>query len=234
MLIVSEADMSLKLIYFKMRALAEAPQMLLHFADIEYEYIMSWDHFDDVWSNVKPMITFKQLPILVTESGAEIAQSAAILNYIQDIAGLTPKDPVQAAQANAILLSAQELFAPLNPTVNFAVGDEFRAKAGAMRAMLLSRFDDLDRALVRGGSQFFTGNEPIACDFAAFHHLDLSRLLDAELLTGFQRLKQFLEDIAAIPSIAAYLEARPALTDVSIAPKLMIDGQAHPTGTQQT
>ena len=45
----------LKLVYFKMRALAEAPQLLLEYSDLEYEYLMSWDHFDDVWSKVKPL-----------------------------------------------------------------------------------------------------------------------------------------------------------------------------------
>ncbi len=33
-----------------MRALAEAPQLLLEYSGLEYEYLMSWDHFDDVWS----------------------------------------------------------------------------------------------------------------------------------------------------------------------------------------
>ena len=42
----------IKLIYFKIRALAEAPQMLMRCYDIDYEYVMSWDHFDDQWSNV--------------------------------------------------------------------------------------------------------------------------------------------------------------------------------------
>ena len=47
-----------------MRALAEAPQLLLEYSGLEYEYLMSWDHFDDVWSNVKPTIPFQQLPMM--------------------------------------------------------------------------------------------------------------------------------------------------------------------------
>ena len=43
----------LKLIYFKMRALAEAPQLLLNYGKIEYDYLMSWDYFDGEWSRVK-------------------------------------------------------------------------------------------------------------------------------------------------------------------------------------
>ena len=52
----------IKLVYFKMRALAEAPQLLLEYSGLEYEYLMSWDHFDDVWSNVKPKIHFNNFP----------------------------------------------------------------------------------------------------------------------------------------------------------------------------
>ena len=69
--------MSLKLVYFKMRALAEAPQLLLHYAGIDYEYLMSWDYYDDDWSNIKPQISFKQLPVLIIDETHEIAQSIA-------------------------------------------------------------------------------------------------------------------------------------------------------------
>ena len=73
----------LKLVYFKMRALAEAPQLLLNYCEINYEYIMSWDHFDDQWSNVKPKLAFKQLPMMEVEDGTQICQSIAILQYIE-------------------------------------------------------------------------------------------------------------------------------------------------------
>ena len=52
-----------------MRALAEAPQLLLTYCGIDYEYCMSWYHFDDAWANVKPKISFQQLPILEVEDG---------------------------------------------------------------------------------------------------------------------------------------------------------------------
>ena len=55
-----------------MRALAEAPQMLMEFADLKYEYLMSWDYFDDDWEMVKPTIPFQQLPILVVDDDDKI------------------------------------------------------------------------------------------------------------------------------------------------------------------
>ena len=83
----------IKLVYFKMRALAEAPQMLMRSCGIEYTYLMSWDHFGDQWSNVKAKVPFKQLPILELDNGTQIGQSIAILNYIEKIAGLSIPDP---------------------------------------------------------------------------------------------------------------------------------------------
>ena len=100
---------SLKLIYFKMRALAEAPQMLMKFADLNYEYLMSWDYFDDDWEMVKPTIPFQQLPILVVDDEHQIAQSTSIMRFLQRLADMEPQDPVVAAKADAILESAQEL-----------------------------------------------------------------------------------------------------------------------------
>jgi hypothetical protein len=61
------------------RALAEAPQLLMRCNKIGYDYLMSWGHFGDVWDKIKPTITFKRLPILDVDDGHQIAQSFAIL-----------------------------------------------------------------------------------------------------------------------------------------------------------
>lgn len=224
----------IKLVYFKMRALAEAPQLLLEYSGLEYEYLMSWDHFDDVWSNVKPTIPFQQLPMMETEDGTQICQSIAILQYIENSSGSSISDPIKAAEAMAILQSAQELFAPLNPTVNFATGDDFVTKRNTMREGLKNRFADLARCLEKYDGKYFIDDTPRAAEFAAYHHFDLSRYLDPEILNSFPRLLQFTNDIESINSISSYLENRPKLVDVGIEPKLIIDGKAQPTGVQKT
>ena len=226
--------MTLKLIYFKMRALAEAPQMLMHYAGIDYEYLMSWDYFGDDWENVKSQVPFKQLPILIVDDKHQIAQSISIMRYIEKISRLELDDPIASAKADAILQSAQELFAPLNPTVNFAVGEDFDSKRESMKPVLLSRYEDLERALISNGKKFFIDDVPRACEFATFHHLDISKRIVPEILEQFTRLQQFMLDIKEIESVAIYLDARPDLIDVKVAPKLVIDGVAHPTGTQKT
>ena len=226
--------MSLKLVYFKMRALAEAPQLLLHYTNIDYELVMSWDYYGKEWSEIKSQVPFRQLPMLVIDDKHEICQSIAILTYIENIAGLKINDPILNAKANAILQSAQELFMPLNPTVNFAVGEDFQKRKEEMKPNLISRFEDLERALNASKKTFFIDDNPRACDFATFHHFDLSKKLDEEIINKFPRLVQFIDDIMSIDQIKSYLDNRPDLINVSIEPKLILDGVPHPTGTTKT
>ena len=71
----------LELIYFKMRALAEAPRMLFHYTGIEYEDLMSWDYYDKEWSEVKPNIPFD---MLIIDKKYKICQSMAIMTFIEN------------------------------------------------------------------------------------------------------------------------------------------------------
>ena len=224
----------LELIYFKMRALAEAPRLLFHYTEIEYDDVMSWDYYGKEWSEVKPNIPFKQLPMLIVDKKHQICQSLAIMTFVENLAGINIIDPILNAKANAIMQSAHELFMPLNPTVNFAIGEKFKKKREDMMPFLMSRFEDLEKAIKENGKKFFILDEPRACDFVAFHHLDLSKMLDPKLIKKFPRLEKFLEDIMSIERVKSYLDKRPNLIDVSIEPKLVIDGVQHPTGVKKT
>ena len=224
----------LELIYFKMRALAEAPRLLLHYTKLEYDYIMSWDYYNKDWSEAKSKVPFRQLPMLVVNKKYEVCQSIAILTFIEKIAGIDIFDPILNAKANAVMQSAQELFMPLNPTVNFSVKDRFKKKSEDMMPFLKTRFEDLERALKDNDEKFYIDDKPHACDFAVYHHLDLSKFIDPELIKKFPRLEKFIEDIETIETIKSYLNSRPKLINVGVEPKLVIDGVAHPTGVKKT
>ena len=224
----------LQLIYFKMRALAEAPRLLFHYVGLEYEDVMSWDYYGKEWSEVKSKVPFRQLPMLVVDQKHEICQSIAILTFVENIAGINISDPILNAKANAVMQSAQELFMPLNPTINFSVGDRFKKKREDMMPFLNSRFEDLERALKDNDKKFYVDDTPHACDFAVYHHLDLSKFLDPKFIKKFPRLVKFIEDIESIETVKFYLNSRPKLIDVGVEPKLVIDGVAHPTGVKKT
>ena len=217
-----------------MRALAEAPRLLLHYTELDYKDIMSWDYYGKEWSEIKSKVPFRQLPMLVVDQKHEICQSIAILNFIEKIAGIEISDPIVNGKANAVMQSAQELFMPLNPTINFSVGDRFKKKREDMMPFLNSRFEDLERALKNNDNKFYVDDKPHACDFAVYHHLDLSKLLDRKVINKFPRLEKFIEDIESIESVKSYLNSRPQLIDVGVEPKLVIDGVAHPTGVKKT
>ena len=195
---------------------------------------MSWDHFDDEWSNIKPKLAFKQLPMMEVEDGTQICQSIAILHYIESLGGLKISDPLMAAEAMAVLQSSQELFAPLNPTVNFAVGQDFKNKRETMKANLENRFSDLARYLDKHEGRYFIDDTPRAAEFACFHHLDLSKALDPEILEKFPRLIEFVKDIESIDAVSNYLKNRPKLVGVGTEPRLVINGTEHPTGVNKT
>jgi len=220
----------LTLVYFKMRALGEAPQMMLRHRDHPYRYAMGWDYFGKPWAEAKPEVTYRQLPMLVTEDGTRITQTGAIMRYLAGRLDLMPTDPLTAALADEVFEGAHELFMPLNPVVNFKTGDAFREAGERCLPSLKARFADFERLLARHDGPFFFGAAPYYCDFAAFHHIDLSHFLDESILTDFPRLREFTDAMRMLPGLGAYLADRPELIGVGVGPKLVIDGVPVPTG----
>ena len=113
----------LQLIYFNLRALCEAPRMMLHTAGIEYSYEMAWDYFKKPWGDVKKEVIFHKLPLLVIDEKIEIWQSNTISRYIAKLTNNIPNNEEMVAYADSIFESAHDLFFPLNPTINVWVGE---------------------------------------------------------------------------------------------------------------
>ena len=150
----------LQLIYFKMRALAEAPQMLMHYTCIKYEYIMAWEFYGKTWTESKMLLPFKQLPLLIVNDKYQIPQSNSILRYLEKITGLAHENAELAALSDSIIEGAHELFSPLNPTINFAIESDFVEKKENMRPILKSRADDFNKLLSKYPGPFFFEDGP--------------------------------------------------------------------------
>ena len=57
-----------------MRALAEAPRLLLHYTKLEYDDIMSWDYYGKEWSEIKSKVhdVYEEAPEKVFDPPIEI------------------------------------------------------------------------------------------------------------------------------------------------------------------
>ena len=152
------------------------------------------------------------------------------MRYLAERLDLTSTDPLHAAAIDEVFEGSQELFFPLNPTVNFFTGDKFRESREALLKTFETRLEDLERLLGRHDGPFFFGREPLYCDFGVFHHVDLAHFLDQDILAAFPRMQEFMSEMTALPGVSSYLARRPELIGVGVGPKLVIDGVAVSTG----
>jgi glutathione S-transferase len=222
----------LELIYLNVRALAEAPQMIMHYANIPFSYKMAWDYYGEPWLNQKKNAPFNQLPILIINDKIQIWQSGAIVRYVANIANITPKDPILLAYADAIFESTQELQSPLNPTINLYTKEKFNEFRNKLINIILpKKFYNFDRQLKKISGNFFLGNEPYYCDFAAYHYFEMALLLDKNIFDDYPRIKNHMYALINLNGIKKYLNSRPKIIDIGINPKMKINDTEIRTGS---
>ena len=222
----------LQLIYFNLRALCEAPRMMLHTAGIEYSYEMAWDYFKKPWGDVKKEVIFHKLPLLVIDEKIEIWQSNTISRYIAKLTNNIPNNEEMVAYADSIFESAHDLFFPLNPTINVWVGEmHLKNKKNLLNEILPKAFTNFEKLLSKYEGNFFLGERAFYCDFNVYHHVSLALLLDDKILDNFPKLKKFMSDFEKIQGILDYLGSRPKLIGIGTWPKVVIDGIEYTSGT---
>ena len=223
--------MDLKLIYGNMRALCEAPQMMLHYADIPYEYKMVWDHYGSSWAEVKKDIIFNRLPILIINEDKYLWQSNTIIRYLSNLTKTKPSDEFQLAYCDAVFESTHEMFSPLNPTINMTFGEKYNSnKKKLLEDILPNSLNNFEKLLQNSSGNFFIGNDPYYCDFNAYHHFSMCLILDKNIFSKFPNLKKFINNFEKLNNIKNYLDGRPELVELGKSPHFLIDGKKIPTG----
>ena len=223
--------MDLKLIYGNMRALCEAPQMMLHYADIPYEYKMVWDHYGSSWAEVKKDIIFNRLPILIINEDKYLWQSNTIIRYLSNLTKTKPSDEFQLAYCDAVFESTHEMFSPLNPTINMTFGEKYNSnKKKLLEDILPNSLNNFEKLLQNSSGNFFIGNDPFYCDFNAYHHFSMCLILDKNIFSNFPNLKKFINNFEKLNNVNNYLNGRPELVELGKSPHFLIDGKKIPTG----
>ena len=214
-----------------MRALCEAPQMMLHYADIPYEYKMVWDHYGSSWAEVKKDIIFNRLPILIINEDKYLWQSNTIIRYLSNLTNTKPSDEFQLAYCDAVFESTHEMFSPLNPTINMTFGEKYNSnKKKLLEDILPNSLNNFEKLLQNSSGNFFIGNDPFYCDFNAYHHFSMCLILDKNIFSNFPNLKKFINNFEKLNNIKNYLDGRPELVELGKSPHFLINGKKIPTG----
>lgn len=210
----------LKIVYFGVRARAEAIKMTLAYGKIEYTEVSPNDYYGKEWPEARLSDEgppFNQVPVLAV-GDAEIGQSGSIVRYAASLAKAVPEDPVLAAKCDSVFETSQEL-AMINPIVNLMKGDDFTEKKKnffektyPLRLKALARF--------LGDQEFFCGEKPMYCDFAVWHVMDLARLLEPTALDSHPAMLKWFERVANVEGVNGFLKSRPDICDMSVAPRL--------------
>ena len=221
----------MKLIYGNMRALCEAPQMMLHYADIPYEYKMAWDHYGSSWAEVKKNIIFNRVPILIINEDKYIWQSNTIIRYLSNLTKTKPSDEFQLAYCDAVFESTHEMFSPLNPTINMTFGEKYDSnKKKLLEDILPNSLKNFEKLLQNSSGNFFIGNDPYYCDFNAYHHFSMCLILDKNIFSNLPNINKFINNFEELNNIKKYLDIRPELVELGESPHFIIDGKKIPTG----
>ncbi len=221
----------LDLVYFKMRAFTEAIQMQLCYGRVPYTYYMAWEYFKKSWPEMKKEIGFGQLPVLVVDNQTTIWQSGSIMRYTAKFAKTLPTNEENRAIADAIFESSQELFQPLNATINFKTGEEYEGIKKTILSGFVPKIFYFNKYLEsdkRG--PFFLGSSPSYCDFGVYHQLSMIRVLEPTIFDDWPSIGSFLSAVENLSGVSEYLNSRPELVGIKEEPKLIIKGTAVPTG----
>ena len=221
----------LKLIYGNMRALCEAPQMMMQHANIPYKYEMVSEYFNKPWNEAKKEIFFNRIPILIINENEYIWQSNTIVRYLAKLTNTMPEDSFTSAYADSIFESTHEMFIPLNPTINIFTGEEFKKnKEKLLNTILPKSLDNFEKILKKFKGDFFLGDTPYYCDFNGFHHFSLVELLDNKVLNDYPLIIKFMNSFKRLSGIEEYLSNRPKLIDIGTSPKFIVNGKEYLTG----
>jgi glutathione S-transferase len=215
-------------VYFTLRGLADLPLLVLEVAGVHFTALHVGGQTDWI-AELKPLLPFGRLPVMLDAAGNVIAQSASIVRHVVRfyVAG---RGVQEEAQIDTWFEQVKELFGThqtwgkaFNASALRHATPEELESASALHyrstrnrgtysqvetslAALKTFEDHLQRA---EGSGYLAGGEISYADLALF--LQLWELLEEDQFPAafdggsFPALRAFVERVAALPRVAAYL-----------------------------
>jgi len=188
----------------------EPVRIALHAAGIEFEdHRFSFAEFADIAAKSR----FNAVPTLEIDE-AQITQSNALSRYVGKMAGLYPKDDLQALYCDEVLGALEDLTHELTNTFGLE-GDALKqAREKLAEGAFPTYLRGLDDLLKRGGGEYFADNQLTMADLRSFvqvAHLASGQLdhIPADIVQNVApNLVAHLERVIADPRVAAYYATR--------------------------
>eukprot|EP00934_Nitzschia_sp_Nitz4_P009023 Nitzschia sp. Nitz4//scaffold98_size77359//22004//22666//NITZ4_005543-RA/size77359-processed-gene-0.36-mRNA-1//-1//CDS//3329560742//9013//frame0 len=208
----------LKLHYFNFPGRGEAIRLYCAYAGLELE-----DRRFNSWDDLTAMknageLPFGQVPLLEVDGTHKLVQSTAILRYLSQIAGLFPKDPLEAANVDAWMTQDTDAFTGATVATYYErfgvqLTKETQAKTFEVFCNTVAprHLGLIETAFKESPTGWIAGTtEPSAADFVWFCRLafwvpekpEFSDKLKS--LDDFPECKKFVERFRALPAIQAY------------------------------
>jgi glutathione S-transferase len=154
-----------RLTYFDMDGgRAEPIRIAFHAAGIGFDDVrLSFAEF----AGQREQLRFNCVPVLEID-GDQVTQSNAIARYVGKLAGLYPRDDLQALYCDEVLGAAEDLLHHLVSSFGLQ-GEELRAAREKLAAGWMTVFvRGLGELLTRGGGEYFADNRLTIADLKVF------------------------------------------------------------------
>ncbi|XP_057293250.1 glutathione S-transferase A2-like [Hydractinia symbiolongicarpus] len=199
------------LLYFDIRGRGEAIRMLFKYAGVEFEEkTISFAEFDAIKGNVKETPT-GQIPVLTTQCGKKIVQTAAILRYVATELNLMGECNGQRALIDGIVVTHKEIHDAAIDIAFFTKEEEKPAKLKALEEKLHKSFKFYEVvAKEYGKCDNFVGKSISIADIYFVDVMDLVNqvLPNASVLCKYPVLKNIHAKTKESPNLKKYLAER--------------------------
>jgi glutathione S-transferase len=167
------------------------------------------------WPAFRDQTPFRALPVLEVD-GKAVTQSNSINRYVGKLAGLYPKDDVQALLCDEVMDAVEDISTRIANTIDLAADAKKKAREELAAGPISRYLEQLQAKLKAAGGEYFADKRLTVADLKAFTWL---RWLRSGVLDHIPKdivdrvaplLTKHFERVAGHPKIAEYYQRRKA------------------------
>lgn len=165
------------------------------------------------WPALRDKMPFQAMPVLDVE-GKSITQSNTINRYVGKLAGLYPKDDLQAALCDEVMDAAEDIGTRIGATMQMGAEEKKKAREALATGAITRFIEQFEARLKAGGGEWFVEKRLTVADLKVF---GLVRWLRSGALDHIPKdlvdrvapaLVKHYERVAVHPKVAAYYASR--------------------------